>query len=520
MSERKNIKGSSVFYIDTFIALITYEEDYIHMGLVSEDRFKRLKTIENIAELVENLSGLDQFSTNKILDMILEHKEVEIVLGKKYDNIIIFKGTVEDLFYNVIDGKGYNDVDISMLKLVTRKEILNSKLVLNKTHNMRILHEFSGCRLINEAVANAIEVDSSAIERFVNYMDDLDCSCKYKNGTLEKIDGHGISICLNDNPFNFILREALNECEIFDMTIDSDTVWETNSITNSKIDTLTLKECKIYNEGCIFYNCKIEKLIVKRKEVPSYLFSNCDINSIVLSDDVKVIGKSSLCECNIKFIETARVSEIEACAFKGCKIGMLVTSEWLSVLREESLYGTTVDSADIDFDNLLNIGNYAFSNSSINTHIVLEKKLNYVGHEAFVNSNITELINKTDFEVSLEGCMNLKKLDTYSKLTIDSLNIEEVILRYNEILHSTINNCNNLDTVIIECNSKLLIDMDFIINSSLNKLVINADEIIYSYDGCEISEDVFIDSIVNNVNNSELEIVVNGNTLEYVEDEL
>lgn len=515
------IRGASIFYIDTFIALITYGYDYMHIGLVSEDRFNSLKKIENIEELLDNKNRLEQFTTNQVLDMIIEHKEVEILLGKKYDKFIIFTGTVEELFYNVIDGKGYNEVSESMLKYVDRKYLLNSTGLINNTPNIKLLHEFRDCKLINKVVAKTLSIQEGAIERFVNYMDDLDCICKStSDGILENIEGNGVSISLNENPFNFVLKNALKNCNLFDMTIDSDTVWENNSICKSQIDTLILKECSVYNESYIFYKCKIKKLLIKRAEVPSYLFRECDIDEIVFSDEAQTIGECSFYECNISLLCTARIHEMKKQSFKKCSINSLITSDSLGILREECLADTKILNTDIIFDSLMYIGKHALHNSSINTEFILTDKLNYLYDTAFTGSSITQIINESSFSLNLEGCKELKKLETKTECKIENLNIEEVVLNYSVINNGTICKCHNLDLVQINCELDLTLDIDFIKDSRLNKLVINAKEIKYVYNDNEVTQDVFVDNIINNTSNGDLEIIINNTKVEYIDDEL
>lgn len=511
MNEHFNIiKGAVTFYIDTFIVLITYCYDYIHIGLVNENRFMTLEKVYNIEELIIAIKSIEQFRINQIIDMITSHKEVEIILGRKYDGVIIYKGTMEDLFYNVIEGKAYDDIDTNSLQFVSMEYARESELILNKTVDFNKLHYFEDCKLIDDVVAYSIEVNEEEVDRFTEYMDDLDCTYSYDiRGRLENIVGKEQTISLAELPFSMIEANSIKNCNLLDIEMARDCVWEEDAVTDCKIETLIIKDCKIYNEHKLFVRCSIERLIIQREIIPDNLFFECDIKSIEIPDNTREIGKNCFNDCNLVMVETNLVQRIGTGAFSNSRIGALISTPNLKILDNYAFENAVINLLEYDFNNLLHFGTGVFKGCSQELEVELSEKLAYMHEDVFVGTKLKRIVNKSKFDIDFSLCDRVEFIETSSNTVITNTAVKEIILNTDNLHESQIRGCKNLEMITVNSTGKLDIDIEFISESSLKKLIINAEDIEFKYNNMRVSQDVFLDNIAEKMEDEELIVIIN-----------
>ena len=178
-----------------------------------------------------------------------------------------------------------------------------------------------------------------------------------------------------------------------------------------------------------FSNTSLENFTLSEEitEIPKYCFTHTPITSIILPENLKVIGFAafSYCENLESIVIPDSVEEIGGAAFRGCinltsvvippKVEIIGTRTFMecenleSVILPDNLkmieisafrYCTSLESIDFP-ESLVEIGDYAFEMcENLSGEIRLEKNLVYVGKLAFGCTNLTELYyNIPDMEV-------------------------------------------------------------------------------------------------------------------------
>lgn len=523
MSKLGIITGAAIFSIDEYVALITYEYDYMHIGLVGESRFSSVKRVDNLEELVQSYQKLEQFKLSDIIDNIMAKKNIEVILGCKYDGLIIFVGTMEDLFYTVIGGDKYMTIEADMIKFEPRSYLDNADSIINRDNRLEYMHEFKECRCINEAVANTLEFSEDDMLSFIEYTKDLECDCTFTDsGILEELDGGDKTLSLVDNPFRLIAKNALRNCNICDLCMDSECLWESEAIVDCNIGKLVIDDCKIFNDDFILSGCSIDKLVVRSKQTISKLMKECHIKEIVLSDKTITISPDSFLNCLIDSIDLNKVEKISEDAFAGCKFKQLDITNNVKVLKAGAFRNTEAEVYTVDLSGAKLLAAEIFQGSSVYIDTDISKDISYASKKVFEGSYLRRLVNKSILSLDLRNCMHLEELETSGKCLIEGTNIKKLKLCYTNILSDTVHMCSKLERIEIEPDSetKLKIDIDFIKGSTLNELCIKSGNIDYIYSQNNVTEELFIETLRENVGNENLQITVNDKVIDYKDSEI
>ncbi len=210
---------------------------------------------------------------------------------------------------------------------------------------------------------------------------------------------------------------------------------------------------KITNLGSgAFANTSLENFTLSEEitEIPRICFAGTAITSIILPENLKVIGSGAFSSCenlgNVVIPDS--VEEIGGTAFRGCinltsivipqKVEIIGAGTFMecenleSVILPDNLkmietraFRYCISLESIDFpESLVEIGDYAFEMcENLSGEIRLEKNLVYVGNLAFGCTNLTELYyNIPDMEVRdslwLTSAFHFVGYNGFEKITI------------------------------------------------------------------------------------------------------
>ena len=122
-------------------------------------------------------------------------------------------------------------------------------------------------------------------------------------------------------------------------------------------------------------------------EIRDKTFYHCILDSIIIPNSVKRIGKSAFYYCKLSTVKLPEgLESIEDSTFHTCKFSRIIPS----TMAEEG-----GDSCLILPPSLKHIGKYAFADNRRLTCILLPNSLKTIGYQAFSNYTDTHRILKT-----------------------------------------------------------------------------------------------------------------------------
>ena len=272
-------------------------------------------------------------------------------------------------------------------------------------------------------------------------------------------------------------------------------------------------------------NKKIKMVIIPDSviAIEDGAFSNCDgLNLVHLGKKIKIIPNNCFKKCkNLKYIIGDNITEVGDGAFELCVQLKEINLDNLSITGTKSFYGC-VSLSNYDFvSNLTVIGDYAFTNSKIESLFLND--VEYLGKNSFAGcSLLKDLVINNDIlcvgETPFFGCSSLNSIDLRSNVSFRLFDLFAISdEEYNSCSYSfdTIKlfnltpyicfNMTNIKSVIVNGDSNIISDGCFLNCISLENITFKNNEITeigdYSFSGCNSLKSLNVIYLGNKIGN-------------------